>query len=118
MKINKHEQSRLAALITRQGTICFCRGYPDTVIPTVRWSVFGIPITNEVVVKADNGRVSYYHSEVSPLLYPPMADRIFGIDVCDDALAKKLGCELWAEAGTCLSMSVGAPSQNNPISDP
>ena len=68
------------------------------------WTVFGAIETNEVIVRASvNGR-HFYHAAPSQLLFPPMIDRRFGIDVVDNALARHLSNELWERDGQSMVM--------------
>lgn len=105
MKITENEQRRLAESVSSKHVICFYADHPDNEVPSVRWSVFGDPKTNTVVVRANKGALAYYHSAPSWLLYPPMKDRVFGIDEADETLAQKLGAELWQAVGVHLSNS-------------
>lgn len=68
----------------------------------IQWTVFGAIETNEVIVRATAGGRHFYRSAPSPLLVPLMADRRFGIDVADNALAEHLSNELWARDGETM----------------
>lgn len=62
----------------------------------LRWGVYGAPPTNEVFVLADaNGRI-FVSAAPSILLFPPMSDRKFGIDIADQFVAEKLSAEIWS----------------------
>lgn len=108
MNINEYEQCRLADMVNGNGVIRFYENCPDNEYPNIFWSAYGDPMTGVVIVSAKKGSLAYYNSASSWLLIPPMADRIFGIDVLDEALAQKLGVELWAKVGMHLSIYKGS----------
>lgn len=75
----------------------------------IQWTVCGAIETNEVIVRATiNGR-HFYRAAPSPLVFPPMADRIFGIDVMDDRLAQHLSGELWQSEGETMLRLLRTP---------
>ncbi|HWA84997.1 MAG TPA: hypothetical protein VG710_02145 [Opitutus sp.] len=68
---------------------------PDREFPHVTCSIYGVPKTNELFVRLSNGTVSFVSVTNSPVEYPQMADRIFGIDVEDAQVAFHLADQLW-----------------------
>ena len=96
---NRDEQSRLTerlnALIASKSVICFFESNADKEHPKIKYDFFGDPKTNELYVRVRAGRLAYVAIDESPLLYPFMADRIFGPDVADYAVAEQLSEVLW-----------------------
>lgn len=107
MNTSENEQCRLADIVNSNRAIRFYGDCPDNEHPDIRWSAYGDPETNEVIVRAAKGALAYYNSAASELLHPPMADRRFGIDVLDEEMAQKLGVELWATVGAHLWLYKG-----------
>lgn len=92
------ENARLEALTQAPETM----EYLDTTdkdFPEIRWTIFGAPTTNEIIVRAQVQGQSFYMAGASPLAYPLMEDRIFGIDVSDDHLARALSNQMWEQYG-------------------
>jgi hypothetical protein len=93
---SEHEVvSRIVNALQRGRAIKFCEESPDNELPEIRWQIFGLIDTDEIAVTATCGEFKVGISEQSWLLYPPMADRIFGIDQGDLQLAHKLTHDLW-----------------------
>lgn len=67
----------------------------DREYPQVACFVYGVPKTNELFVRVTNGIVSFVEAVPSPVSFPIMADRIFGIDAADSTAALELAEELW-----------------------
>jgi len=67
----------------------------DKEYPYIKLSIWGSIPTNELFVKLSNGVVEFVASVPSPLIYPVMADRRFGIDVSDHRAAIELAEKLW-----------------------
>src|ERR1700722_3427018 len=61
----------------------------------VVWSIWGAIPTNELFVRVSNGRHTFVESVKSGLVYPPMSDRIFGMDVSDERTADVLAIRMW-----------------------
>ena len=74
----------------------------DKEYKNILWTVFGAIETNEVIVRASVNGQHFYHAAPSQLLYPAMIDRRFGIDVVDNALARRLSNELWERDGQSM----------------
>lgn len=102
MQLLPTEQHRLAQIVNSDRVILFYKNSPDKEHPEVLWSVYGATDTNEIIVCARRGSLAFFHSGPSPLIWPAMGDRIYGIDVSDEATAQKLGIELWNMAGPHL----------------
>lgn len=98
---------RLHAIVESGNVIEFFSA-PDNEYPGICWTVFGSIDTNEVIVRASVADRSFYHSSPSPLVFPTMADRRFGIDVADQQLASHLSTELWQQHGDLLARLAGA----------
>lgn len=88
---------RLRALLAENAVIRYLERVRDREFPSIHWSVFGAPATNELFVCVSNGRTDFVEAIESPLLYPPMADRIFGIDVADLRAAEELSGRMWTK---------------------
>ena len=73
----------------------FFQDLPDKEYPFVTCSVYGAPKTNELFVKLSNGELSFVASAPSRLEFPPMEDRIFGLDALDQQDASALAEALW-----------------------
>lgn len=86
---------RLADYIKGQQVIHFVSHADDKEYPYIKLSILGAILTNELFVKLTNGRVEFVAFVPSPLIYPVMSDRRFGIDVSDHSAAIKLAEELW-----------------------
>ena len=95
-------KTRLGQLLQANACIVYHEKIPDREFPQVTCSVYGAPKTNELFVRIDNGKVSYVGVVDSPLAYPAMADRIFGLDVLDHEVAFGLAEQLWEKHKTEL----------------
>lgn len=95
------ENARIHAII-ESGKVLKFFSSADKEYGDIQWTVFGAIDTNEVIVRATVNDRHFYHAAPSPLAFPPMADRIFGIDVVDDRLAQHLSGELWRSEGESM----------------
>lgn len=86
---------RLDRLLRGNGCIVYHEDIPDREYAQVKCSIFGAPKTNELFVRLTNGTFSVVAAAPSPLEYPVMADRVFGLDVADHAVAFGLADQLW-----------------------
>jgi hypothetical protein len=86
---------RLQGAIHSKNVIPFFTERPDNYSPGVFWSIYGLVDTNEIVVVARHGDRKFATAGPSPLLYPAMIDRLFGMDVDDQAYAQELSHQLW-----------------------
>lgn len=93
---------RLAELLRLRQTIPYHENIADKEYPNVTCSVYGAPETNELFVKLTNGTVTFVDVEKSDLLHPPMADRIFGMDVADHHTAFSLATRMWEKRRDAL----------------
>jgi hypothetical protein len=103
---------KLAELLLAKQTIPYHENIPDKEFPIVTYSVYGAPETNELFVKLTNGTVTFVEAIESPLLSPPMADRIFGLDVLDHAVASDLADQMWEKHKAALISN--PPTQKPP----
>ena len=101
MKNHQQDQQRLKALIAEKTTLHFFSA-EDKEHQNIEWSVYGVPATNEIVVSVTNSISTFFISGDSPLLFPAMADRRFGIDIADSSLAGELSHLLWRQVGSTL----------------
>lgn len=104
--------ARLAGLLLAKQTIPYHENIPDPEFPSVLCSVYGAPGTNELFVKLTNGTVTFVEVIDSPLLSPPMADRIFGMDELDNAVAFNLADQMWEK--NKVALIANPPSQTPP----
>lgn len=88
-------EQRLQRLLQANGCIVYHNELPDPEFPTVKCSIYGAPKTNELFVRLTNGVVGFVAVAQSPVVFPVMADRIFGLDVLDHAVAFELADLLW-----------------------
>lgn len=91
------DRSRLARLIREGRAIPYLVDNPDREHPRVRWCIYGVPETNQLFVSATNGAFTVVRSVASPVVLPPMHDRIFGIDVDDLRVAGDLSAAIWQD---------------------
>lgn len=70
--------------------------------PEIMWQCYGLVTSNEVAVIARCGELEIGACRESGLLYPHMADRIFGMDVADQDLALQLSEAIWSRDGERL----------------
>jgi hypothetical protein len=86
---------RLDRLIQAKSCLVYHEDIPDREYPQIRCSIYGAPKTNELFVKLTNGPVTFVETAESGVLFPPMADRIFGMDVVDHQIAFELAERMW-----------------------
>lgn len=96
-------EARLEKLLRARACIVYHKDLPDPEYPHVRCSIFGAPKTNELFVKLTNGAVSFVAVTKSPVTFPAMADRLFGLDAADHAVAFGLADKLWDTHRSALS---------------
>lgn len=104
------QSTRLEALIQAPETIEYL-DTNDKEFPEIRWTVFGAPATNEIIVRAQVREKTYYASAPSQLAYPLMEDRIFGIDVSDNHLAQALSNQMWEQHGEEMQAVLSVPEK-------
>jgi hypothetical protein len=93
---------RLAELLRAEKAFPYHVDLPDKEFSYVKLSIYGAPETNELFVKLTNGRVTFVEAVKSGLLYPAMADRIFGMDVLDSQVAFNLADAMWKKHKSTL----------------
>jgi hypothetical protein len=90
-------EAQLAKLLQTNGYIVYHDRIPDREFPHVKCSIFGALKTNELFVRVENGKLAYVAVAPSPLDFPVMADRVFGLDVLDEKVAFGLADQLWEQ---------------------
>lgn len=90
-----NDADRLAALLKAEACIPFIVDSADHEYRYITLSVYGAPKTNELFIRLTNGEVSFVEAIPSPLIYPFMADRIFGMDVMDNQAAINHALGMW-----------------------
>jgi hypothetical protein len=105
--------ARLSELLRSENAIPYHVDFPDKEFSHIKLSIYGAPETNELFVKLTNGTATFVETVKSGLLYPAMADRIFGMDVLDSQLAFNLADAMWEKHKSVLVLS-----RTPPISEP
>ncbi|WP_370305543.1 hypothetical protein [Sinimarinibacterium flocculans] len=95
--------SALERHIARGEVIPQVQNQPDREYPEIRWHQYGVVPTNEVAVTASCGPIAVFALASSGLVFPVMADRIFGTDVMDIQLGQELAEALWRRHGVELA---------------
>ncbi len=93
--IGEHVAEQIADLIKAKKAIVYGENFPDNQYSEVLWSQYGLIETNEIAVMVKCGAKVFAARARSPLEMPPMADRVWGMDVLDRALSFRLADELW-----------------------
>lgn len=93
--IGQHVVGQVVDLIAAGKVISYGVDIPDNQYSKVLWSQYGLMDTNEIAVLVRCGSKVFGARAPSGLIVPPMADRIWGVDVSDQALAFELGDKLW-----------------------
>jgi hypothetical protein len=88
-------EAKLAQLLQSNSYIVYHDQIPDREHPHVKCSIFGALKTNELYVRVENSKRAYVAVAPSPLVFPVMADRIFGLDASDEKVAFGLADQLW-----------------------
>lgn len=97
---------RLHKAIHLREAISFREGLVDQENKEVLWSLHGLIKTNEIVVVARYRNREFAIAHNSRLLYPVMADRVFGMDIGDEALSEELSHRLWALVEAAIESSL------------
>ena len=95
--------SALERHIARREVIPQVQNRPDREYPEVRRDQYGVVPTNEVAVTASCGPIAVFALAPSGLVFPVMADRIYGTDVMDIQLGQELAEALWRRHGVELA---------------
>ena len=67
----------------------------DVSLAGLTWTVFGVVETHALAVRARAGRFEVIGRVSSPVFYPPMANRLFGIDAADSVVVEGLSGTMW-----------------------
>lgn len=78
---------RPSAPIASEDCIPFIVDSADHEYRYITLSVYGAARTSELFIRLTNGEASFVEAIPSPLIYPFMADRIFGMDTMDQEAA-------------------------------
>lgn len=97
---NEHE--RIKRSINEPDSIKFHIDVPDKDYPEIKWSIYGLPKTNEIAVMVKAKNLVFYIAAQSNLYSPHMSNRIFGLEVVDQDLADDLSNKLWDSKKTDL----------------
>jgi hypothetical protein len=89
--------ARLERLLRAKACIVYHENLPDREYPEVKCSIYGAPKTNELFIRIAKGPLAFVAVTPSPLEFPVMADRLFGLDVADHAVAFGLADQLWEQ---------------------
>jgi hypothetical protein len=98
--------TRLSRLLQAKACIVYHEDLPDREFPAVLCSIYGAPKTNELFVKLTNGAITFVEAVESGVLFPPMADRIFGMDVLDHEIAFGLAERMWENHNVALTTKI------------
>jgi len=93
--IGQHVVAQVTELIKSRKAIAFGSDIPDNEYSEISWSQYGLIDTNEIAVIVRCGSKAFAARAQSRLVMPAMADRVFGMDTLDEALAFELGDKLW-----------------------
>lgn len=88
-------KERLADFIKCRQAIQFVADADDKEYPYIKLSVWGAIPTNELFIKLSNGVVEFVGVTPSPLIFPGMGDRRFGMDVNDERAAYACAEAVW-----------------------
>lgn len=91
------DKKELDSLIGANALIPYMDKTKDTQHDGLFWFIYGHPQTNELIVALDAGESWIIAAIPSPVAYPCMADRIFGIDYEDMAACEALSHEIFKE---------------------
>jgi hypothetical protein len=103
MKIINENRQGYAELLKTGKIIPFFENRPDQEYHQIKWSAYGLIKTNELALFVENEKSVYHIKGKSPLFYPPMENRVFGLDVADAGALSVLCEKLWSDVGTKLT---------------
>jgi hypothetical protein len=69
----------------------------DKEFPNVKWFVYGLIDTEELLIAVANTTKIFYEVVRSPVYFPKMIDRVWGIDIDDNQVAIEISDKLWKE---------------------
>lgn len=93
--IGQHVAGQVAELIKTGKAIVFGSDIPDKEHSEIKWFQYGLIDTNEIAVIVRCGSKAFGARAQSRIVMPAMAERIYGMDALDEALAAELGEKLW-----------------------
>ncbi len=93
--IGQHVVKEINDLLKVNKVIVYGTDMSDNEYSEIHWSQYGLIETNEVAVMVKCGSKAFAAKVRSALEVPPMADRIFGMDVLDRELSFKLADKIW-----------------------
>ena len=109
---------RLTKMIEGKKVIPFHLEMPDKEYPDIKCSIYGAIQTNELFVRlVGNGR-EFVEAVDSPLLFPCMVGRIFGMDVQDHSCAFALADKMWGKYQVELRQSGSGETAKADLSGP
>jgi hypothetical protein len=94
--IGEHIAALIIDLVEAGRVVPYGVDVPDNEYDEICWSQYGLIDTNEIAVLVRNGNKVFGAKAQSGLIVPPMADRVWGMDVLDQEIAFELGEKLWA----------------------
>ena len=83
-------KSEFNELLLANALMPYMENTPDKDAEGLLWSIYGHPPTNELIVALSTSAEWIIAAVPSPVLYPAMADRVFGIDRDDMQAAEYL----------------------------
>ncbi len=104
--MGKHVVGQITELLKTKKVIVYGKDFPDDQYSEIRWSQYGLIGTNEIAVVVKCGAKVFAAKARSPLEMPPMADRVWGMDVLDRGLSFRLADELWEKFSSELIREV------------
>lgn len=103
----EQEQQRLKSVVDTSTVITYFEEN-DLEQQGLVWTVYGVIETNEIIVRGSAGKAVYYGMAESPVIYPPMAERVLGIDYADEAVAAELANAIWRVHKAVFKGELGA----------
>ena len=89
---------RLNTLLAKKNALIpYQENATDKEYPQISYWVYGAPKTGELFIKITNGKASFVKAIPSPVAYPQMSDRRFGIDEADLQASFEAADALWAK---------------------
>lgn len=85
---------RMSELINSQKYILYFES-SDKENKNLKWKCYGDYERNTLILELSDGRKKFYGEVESPVKYPAMVDRRFGIDVSDQTVVDQLSNDMW-----------------------
>jgi len=92
--IGEHVAAVIIDLVKAGKVMPYGVDVPDNEYIEIRWSQYGLIDTNEIAILVSNGNKAFAAKAQSGLIVPPMAERVWGMDVLDQEIAFELGEKL------------------------